>query len=164
MDAVLMVLGFMFIAAGVVGCIIPGLPGPPFSFGGILLLHFSQKEPVFSSVFLVVFGIITVVVTLLDYVLPLMGAKIYGTSKQGMIGATIGMLGGLIFFPPFGIILGIFSGAVIGELIAGKENSKSLQAGIVTFIANLTAMAVKFSLAVTLGFFYVLHLIKILTV
>ncbi|MBA3062672.1 MAG: DUF456 domain-containing protein, partial [Atribacteria sp.] len=110
--------------------------------------------------FLIRFAVLTVIVSLMDYFLPLLGAKLYGTSKYGIWGAIIGMIAGIIFFPPFGMILGIFIGAIVGELIAGKENSMALKAGMVTFIGSITAVFIKLSLSVVMAFYFFIYLFK----
>ncbi|HYQ58581.1 MAG TPA: DUF456 domain-containing protein, partial [Draconibacterium sp.] len=121
MDILLIVLGSIFIISGILGCILPVIPGPPLSYVGLLLLHFTERYQ-FSSRFLIIWAIITVVVYALDYLIPAWGTKKFGGSKRGIWGSIIGLLIGLFFFPPFGIIIGPFLGAVIGELGAGKES------------------------------------------
>ena len=120
MEYGLILLGIICTVIGVIGCIFPAIPGPPLSYAALILLQFAKEEPVFSKSFLVKFAVLTIVVSLGDYFFPLLGAKKYGTSKYGIWGAIIGMIAGIIFFPPFGMILGIFIGAIVGELIAGK--------------------------------------------
>ena len=94
-------LGLLMIV-GLVGCVLPIIPGPPLSFIGLLLLHFS-KYAEYSFEFLLMFGLIAVIVTVLDYIVPIWGTKKFGGSKAGMWGAAIGLVLGLIFLPPLGI-------------------------------------------------------------
>ena len=121
MEYGLILLGIICAIVGVIGCIFPAIPGPPLSYAALILLQFAKEEPVFSKSFLVRFAVLTIVVSLGDYFLPLMGAKKYGTSKYGIWGAIIGMMAGIIFFPPFGMISGIFIGAILGELLPAKK-------------------------------------------
>jgi len=160
MEFVLILIGVISIIIGIIGCIFPAIPGPPFSYAALILLQFAKEESVFSKSFLVRFAVLTVIVSLVDYFLPLLGAKLYGTSKYGIWGAIIGMIIGIIFFPPFGMILGIFIGAIVGELIAGKENSRALKAGLVTFIGSITAVFIKLSLSVAMAFYFFIYLFK----
>ena len=160
MEYGLILLGIICTVIGVIGCIFPAIPGPPLSYAALILLQFAKEEPVFSKSFLVKFAILTIVVSLGDYFLPLLGAKRYGTSKYGIWGAIIGMMAGIIFFPPFGMILGIFIGAIVGELIAGKENSMALKAGLATFIGSMTAVLIKLSLSVVMAFYFFIYLFK----
>ena len=160
MEYVLIIVGVICTVVGIIGCIFPAIPGPPVSYAALILLQFAKEEPVFSKSFLVKFAILTIVVSLGDYFLPLLGAKKYGTTKYGIWGAIIGMIAGIIFFPPFGIILGLFIGAIIGELIAGKENSMALKAGLVTFIGSITAVFIKLSLSLVIAFYFFIYLFK----
>ena len=79
MDALLVILGIVCIIAGIVGSVLPALPGLPLSYGGILLLHFTEKIQ-FSVEFLIFWAIIVIAVSLLDYYIPIWGTKIFGGS------------------------------------------------------------------------------------
>ena len=160
MEFVLILFGIICTIIGVIGCIFPAIPGPPVSYAALILLQNAKEEAVFGKNFLVRFAVLTIIVSLIDYFLPLLGAKLYGTTKYGIWGAIIGMVIGIIFFPPFGMILGIFIGAIIGELIAGKENSKALKAGIIIFIGSITAVFIKLSLSLVMAFYFFVYLFK----
>jgi len=127
---------------GILGCILPFIPGPPMSYIGILLLHFTTGVQ-FSNRFLLIWAIVTVVVVALDYIIPIWGTKKFGGSKQGVWGSVIGLIAGMFFFPPFGIIIGPFVGAVVGELIAGKNSNAALKSGFGSFIGFLTGTILK---------------------
>ena len=150
----LIVLGIIFILIGIIGCVIPGVAGPPFSFLALICLSIVKKWEPFSSKFLIILGILTVIVQALDYMLPAVGAKKFGASKYGFWGAVIGMLFGIIFFPPFGIIVGAFLGAISGELIAGKETSNALKAGWGVFVGVMIGMLLKLILAGVMTFYF----------
>lgn len=142
MDVILIVFGILFLIAGILGCVLPVLPGPPLSYIGLLLLHFTSKYQ-FSSRFLILWAVITVVVYALDYVIPVWGTKKFGGSKRGVWGSVIGLVVGLFFFPPFGIIVGPFIGAVIGEITSGKDTGVALKSGFGSFIGFLTGTLLK---------------------
>lgn len=107
---------------------LPVLPGPPLSYLGLLLLHFTDKVQ-FTVTQLAVWGVLVVVVQLLDYITPVLGSKYGGGSKWGSWGCMIGTIAGIFIFPPWGILFGPFAGAVIGELLGGKSHSKLLRRG-----------------------------------
>lgn len=94
------------------------LPGTVISYIGMLCISFSSYSEL-STLTLATWGIVAVVVIVMDYVLPGYFSKKFGGTKAGVTGATIGTIAG-IFFGPLGIILGPFVGAVIGELLAEK--------------------------------------------
>jgi uncharacterized protein YqgC (DUF456 family) len=116
MEIALLVIGFFFLILGFLGAIVPVLPGPPLGYVGLLLLHKSGYA-VFSPVFLLVWAGIAVAVTVMDYFLPSLLAKKFGGSKAAAVGAFVGLIVGIFFFPPFGFIVGSFFGAFFGELI-----------------------------------------------
>ena len=136
MDVLLIVLGTILMIGGILGSVLPFLPGPPLSYAGLLLLHFTERHQ-FSTRFLIIWAIISAVTYLIDYIIPVWGTKRFGGSKQGIWGSIIGLVAGIFFFPPFGIIIGPFAGAVVGELIAGKNSSDAFRAGMGSFIGFL---------------------------
>lgn len=142
MDIVLIALGIVFIISGILGCVLPVIPGPPLSYIGLLLLHFTEKFQ-FSERFLIIWAIITAAVYALDYIIPAWGTKKFGGSKRGVWGSIIGLLTGLFFFPPFGIIIGPFLGAVVGELTAGKDSAAALKSGFGSFLGFLAGTLLK---------------------
>jgi len=142
MDYLLIVFGIIFIITGIVGCVVPVLPGPPLSYVGLVLLHFTSKYQ-FSSQFLVIWAIITIVVYALDYVIPAWGTRKFGGSKRGVWGSVIGLVIGLFFFPPFGIIIGPFLGAVIGELSSKKDTGAAIKSGFGSFMGFLAGTLLK---------------------
>ena len=142
MDYVLITLGVIFLISGILGCVLPVIPGPPLSYVGLLLLHFTERYH-FSTRFLIIWAAITIVVYALDYIIPAWGTKKFGGSKRGIWGSIIGLVIGLFFFPPFGIIIGPFLGAVIGELTAGKDSGAALKSGFGSFIGFLAGTLLK---------------------
>jgi len=142
MDYVLIAIGVIFIISGILGCVLPIIPGPPLSYIGLLLLHFTEKYS-FSSKFLIIWAVITVAVYSIDYLIPIWGTKKFGGSKRGVWGSIIGLLVGLFFFPPIGIIVGPFLGAVIGELSAGKDSGAALKSGFGAFMGFLAGTLLK---------------------
>jgi len=155
----LIIIGVILNIIGIIGVILPALPGIVLNYIALILLYIAKVEVGFSLRILIVFGMLTLLVTLLDYILPLLGARKYGASRIGIWGAVIGMLVGIIFFPPFGIIFGLLIGAFLGELIAGKEQSQALRAGFATFLGSLTSMVVKLLLAIVMTVYFLIHLI-----
>ena len=141
-DYILVAIGIIFIIIGLLGCILPIIPGPPISFIGLLLLHFTGFSD-FTSNFLLLMGTVAVVVTIIDYIVPIWGTKKFGGSKAGVWGATLGLVVGIFFFPPIGIIIGPLAGAIVAEVTRGKEFSKSFRAGIGSLFGFLLGTGIK---------------------
>ena len=118
MDIVLVILAAVFLFVGMLGCILPMLPGPPLAYAGMLLLHLTDRVQ-FTTGQLLVWLLIVVVTVVLDYVTPLLGSKYSGGSKWGERGCMIGTVIGL-FFAPWGIIIGPFVG---GGRVAGRQGA-----------------------------------------
>jgi len=151
---VLIILGVISLLIGLIGCVIPGIAGPPFSFLALILLSMARKWEPFSAKFLMVMAVLTVIVTVLDYIVPAAGAKKFGASKAGFWGALCGLLVGLIWFPPFGMILGAFLGAIIGELTGGKQGHEALKAGWGVFVGVMFGMVLKLILSGIMTFYF----------
>ncbi len=145
-DITLVVLGVISLLTGLVGCVIPMLPGPPVAFIGMLLLHFTDFAE-FSWVKLLIWLILVVIVQALDYVVPMLGTKATGGSKWGNWFCVIGTIVGL-FFLPWGIILGPFLGAVIGELISGHSPKQAVVSGLGSLAGFLFGTAIKLLLCI----------------
>lgn len=141
MDIFLLILAFVCMVVGIIGCIVPGLPGTPIAYIGMWIAQASEKVD-FSWQVLLIWGIVTVVVTVLDYVVPAWGTKQFGGSKYGVWGSTIGVFVGL-FGGAWGVILGPLLGAVIGELLGGKAAREAIRAGWGSFIGLLTGTILK---------------------
>lgn len=154
MDVFLTVLGIIFLLVGIVGCLLPILPGPPLGYLSLVVLQFKQ-EPPFGTSFMVVWAMITIAVFVIDYFIPPLATKRFGGSKKGVIGSTIGLVIGLIFFPPVGLIIGAFAGAFIGEMIEGSQKRVALRAASGALLGFLTGGLLKLVVVFTMGFYFI---------
>ena len=141
MDIVLLVLAGICLIVGIIGCIVPGLPGVPVSYVGLWIAQATERVD-FSWQMLLLWGIVTIVVSVLDYIIPAWGTKRFGGTKYGVWGSTIGLFVGL-FFGAVGVIAGPLAGAILGELIGGKEMSQALRAGWGSFVGLLCGTVLK---------------------
>jgi uncharacterized protein len=159
MDYILLTISIVIILLGFIGCLLPILPGPPLSFAGILILHFTRFAD-YKTDTLLFLGALAVVVQILDFLVPAWGTKRFGGTKYGAWGSIIGLIAGLFFLPalgPFGIITilgGPFLGAYIGEKIAGKDSDQSIRAAFGSFIGFLAGTFMKFVVAIVISIFY----------
>ena len=123
MDIILVIVGFLALVIGLIGSVVPALPGPPVSLIGLLLIHYAGYGN-FHILFLVILGAITILIMVLDNILPAWMTKRFGGSRMAVIGSVIGLAAGMIFFAPAGILAGPFLGALAGELINSGLQSK----------------------------------------
>jgi len=123
-----------------------------------LLLLQATRFADFSVNFLLIAAVVTVIVSVVDYVLPAWGTRKWGGSRAGTLGALCGVLFGL-FFLPIGIILGPFLGAVAGELIAGRDTDAAFRSGFGSFVGFITGVAIKLTVGIVFTFYYIKELI-----
>ena len=144
MDILLLFLGFIFIILGIIGAFLPILPGPITGWVGLLLLHLTDTIPQNWTFLGITLGI-AVLIYILDFIIPALGTKKFGGTKYGMYGTTIGLLIGILFFGPLGIIMGPFVGALVGELMYDSKDSKrAFRAAYGSFIGFLFSTGIKF--------------------
>ncbi len=141
MDIFLLIVAFLLMLVGIIGCIVPGLPGVPLAYAGLWVAQATDRID-FSWQMLLVWGIVTVVVSVLDYVVPAWGTKRFGGTKYGVWGSTIGVFVGL-FLGPWGVIIGPLAGAILGEMLGGKQVEEALKAGWGSFIGLLFGTVLK---------------------
>ncbi|OFY56915.1 MAG: hypothetical protein A2V50_05305 [Bacteroidetes bacterium RBG_19FT_COMBO_42_10] len=152
-DYILLILGIILMIIGIIGCLVPVLPGPPISYLGLILLHISRFGQ-FSNTVLIALAAITIVVTILDYIVPIWGTRKFGGSKYGMRGATVGLIIGL-FLGPVGIIVGPLIGAIVGELIFKDDMKYALKAGFGSLLGFLTGIGLKLATSFIITFYFV---------
>jgi uncharacterized protein YqgC (DUF456 family) len=153
MAVFLVIVASLFMFLGIIGSFLPVLPGPLTSWVGLLIFHLIDVVPM-NWTFLILTFIVAMSIWILDYIIPAIGTKRFGGTKAGMIGTTLGLIAGLIFLGPFGIIIGPFFGALVGELLNKSETDKAIKAAFGSFIGFIASALIKFSVAlIFLGFF-----------
>lgn len=150
MDSILLLIGFICVIVGIFGSFLPVLPGPALSWLGLLLLYLTDVIPD-NYWILGITLLVTIAITILDYVIPAKGTKKFGGSKYGIWGTNIGLIVGLLAPIPLGFIIGPFVGAFIGELYYDKkDHQRALKAATGSFIGFLASTFIKF--VVTMAF------------
>jgi len=138
---ILLLLAIVLALIGIIGAIVPALPGPPLSFAALLVAYFATGE--ISGTVLLLLFFLTVVVTALDYIAPIWFTKLGGGSKQAVWGSTLGLIAGL-FFMPLGLIVGPLAGALLGELIHdSRDTQKAIKVAAWSFVSFLTTTGLK---------------------
>jgi len=153
MEFILVILAFILLAVGILGAVIPVLPGPPLSFAGLLLLQWSGYGG-FSPAFLWMWAGITAIVIIMDFFLPSLITKQFGGSRSASIGSFLGLLAGIILFPPWGIVIGPFFGAYFGELIHNRANgARAFIVALGAFLAFIVGSGAKLIVSSLMLFF-----------
>ena len=162
MEITLIIVAFVLMLIGLIGAIVPGIPGPPISLAGLIVLALTETVE-FSVPFWVIISIIAVVITVLDYIVPALGTKKFGGTKKGMWGSTLGLLAGMfvISFGPLGlggILVGPFIGAYLGEKIA--HNPHPWKAAFGSFIGFLAGTLLKIIFGIVVIVIAIVALLK----
>lgn len=152
MDTLIYGTALVLILIGIAGSVLPAIPGPPLAFLGLAFTKLAKVQ-VFSDDTLVIYLIITIVISIADYYVPILGAKFGGGSRRGILGTIAGTLIGL-FFIPWGLILGPFSGAILGELSNGRELNVAVKAGFGTFFGYIAGLLAKIGLCFVMLFHF----------
>jgi uncharacterized protein YqgC (DUF456 family) len=169
MEILLLILALLLMLTGLIGCLIPVIPGPPVSFIAFIILHFTPYAH-FSAKQLWIFALLSLFVQILDYFVPIWGTKRFGGTKTGIRGSTVGLIVSVFILPflgivigpfgLFGIIAGPFIGAYVGESIAGKDSHEALKAAIGSFIGFLTGTLIKLIVASIISFYILKAIIQ----
>ena len=157
MEYFLLILGFILMLVGIIGSILPALPGPPISWVGILMLYLCEGISI-NYWILAVTLLIAVIIGILDYIIPAKGTKYFSGSKYGIWGTNIGLVVGIFAPIPFGFLIGPFVGALVGELIYNsQEKGRAFKAATGSFIGFLAGTFMKVLVSLLfLGLFFVL--------
>jgi hypothetical protein len=146
MTFLLWVLATILVVIGLIGIVLPALPGTILIFAGLLLAASADGFSRVGAGTLIVIGIITAASYTVDFVAAAVGAKRLGASPRAMAGAALGTLLGLLFGLP-GLIIGPFVGAVLGELSVHRDLARAGRAGVAAWVGFAIGMAVKVALA-----------------
>jgi uncharacterized protein YqgC (DUF456 family) len=144
------IIALVIMCIGIVGIILPILPGLPLIFGAAVFFSVVTGFQYIGTQTIIILACLTIFGMVLDYVATSLGVKKMGGSTIGMIGAFIGMIVGLMIpgLGIFGFIIGAFIGAVVCEFLIGKEAHNALRAGIGSFIGFLAGGVLRFVIGV----------------
>lgn len=152
METLLIIIGALLIIGGFLGSFLPVIPGPPLSYGGLLVLQLTSPHP-FSLQFLIIWALVVIVLMILDNVIPAYGTKKFGGSAYGVWGCIVGMVIG-IFFSPIGLVVGPLAGAFVGELIGGKNSDQALRSAWGSFLGFLAGTILKVIASGLMGYYF----------
>jgi len=140
------ILAVVFFTIGVLGTILPALPGAPLIWLGMLIYGFFVKFQNLPLVFYIGQGLVVLLIFLIDYLASIWGVRRYGGSKEAVWGSVLGGLLGILVLGPFGLIFGPFVGAVVGELYRRSSLDKALEVGMGTLLGFLGGAVLKLSI------------------
>lgn len=154
MDTLLAICALVCGIVGLLGAIIPILPGTILSYVGLICAYFTSTSTL-SQGQLWLWGAISAIAILLDYILPGYFSKMFGGSRAGVVGATVGVIAGMFLLGPLGIILGPFAGAVIGEML---NQNQPIEKAIVVGAGSLLSFFVGTGLKLIVGGFLMYYI------
>lgn len=151
------VIAVLMAAVGILGCIIPAIPGPPLTYASLLLLYIANNpNGEITGKFLIIWLAVVAAVSILDYVVQPYFTRITGGSKLAVRYSIAGMVAGMIFFPPFGIIAGSFIGALIAELLVNRKPlQSSLLAAFGAFLGFIFGTGLKLAASFTMLYYLI---------
>lgn len=149
-NTALLVVALLVMLAGILGTFLPLLPGVPLIFVTMVVVGYFDHWQHITGGFLFWMLLLTVLSLALDYLGGMIGAKRYGASRQGTIGALVGGIVGVIFFFPVGLIVGPLLGSIIGELAAGRAWEQAWRAGWGSLMGTIGSSVIRFVIAVVM--------------
>lgn len=154
----LAILCSVLLIAGLAGIVLPILPGVPLAWLGFFVYAIGTGFDRISITTTVVFSILMVLTLVLDLVAPMLGASKYKASKLGILGSFVGLMAGVIAFGFWGIILGPFIGALLGELVARKQPEQAFKSALGTLLGFLAGSLIKIVVVLTMAGFFIASL------
>jgi len=146
MEEIVYGIATILFIGGIIGSVIPMLPGPVFTYGGFIILYwFTSLDISLENIWWL--GVITIVISILDYYIQIWGVKRMGGGKGAITGTLIGTIVGL-FFTPLGMLLGAFVGAFIGAYVEAKEEGKALKIAFGALVGFITGIILKLSFSI----------------
>ncbi len=139
----------VLLLAGLVGSVVPMLPGTTLIFVGVLLHKWLLPASVTTTA-IVWIGVFWLFSIAADFACTLLGARLFGGSKWGMTGAGGGALVGMFFSLP-ALLLGTVLGAVAAEKLLSKRTDKdALKSGLGAALGFLVSTVVRAAFAVAM--------------
>ncbi len=151
MTVVFALVCILLIAGGLIFSVLPPLPGPILSYCAILIGHFFVEDVSYATSSLVIWAIIVIAVSIIDFILPIAATKKFGGTKWGIYGGMIGLLLGILLPIPFGIVLGPLLGAIIGDLYGGNRFQAAFKSGFGSFVGFVVGTSLKVLVTLIIG-------------
>lgn len=151
MNTLFIIIAILCCVVGIIGSIVPGLPGPPISWAALMVLYLAHIGDLQVRT-VVIYAVVALIITILDYIVPVWGTTKFGGTKMGAKGSTWGLVVSVFVLPllgitigPFGIIgilAGPFVGAYLGEMKGGNRDN-ALRSAFGSFVGFLAGTLIK---------------------
>jgi len=148
MQTTALILALILFVLGLLGTVLPVLPGAILIYGGMLLYGIMTQFTTLGTNFFLIQALILVLVLAVDFLASAVGTRQFKGSKQAVWGAAIGTVLGMIFFGPLGLIIGPFLGAVIAELLQNPNLNQAIWVGIGTLIGFVSGTFLKIAIEI----------------
>ena len=145
---------------GLIGCFIPIIPSPITSWFGFLVLYFSSNV-IIESDFLIFTLVISILIFLADFILPMLTAKKFGGSKKGVLGTGIGLFLGFFIMGPSGVLVGACIGSILGELLNNTNGNKIILGAIGSIFGILSGIFLKLLVGLVFLLIYLDKIVRI---
>jgi uncharacterized protein YqgC (DUF456 family) len=156
-SVIILILGVLLVFAGLIGLILPILPGPALIFAGIVLASWAEDFVHVGSKTIVILAVLAIMAHAIDFMAGAFGAKKFGASRWASIGALVGAVVG-VFFGFIGVLIGPFIGAFLGEFMVKNRIQPAARAGIGSWLGVVLGTAAKVALGfVMIGIFIVVR-------
>lgn len=159
LDILAWIIVVVLFIVGMAGAVYPILPGALAIYAAFFVYGFMISFEPFGWLFWTIQTLIVAVLFLADYAVNAWGVKRYGGSRASVVGSTIGVLVGPFVIPAFGLVIGPFAGAVIGELLTGSDLDRSVKVGWGSLVGLFTSVVVKIALQAVMILLFALWLI-----
>lgn len=146
-EIIILILAIVLMVVGLAGVVLPFVPGVPLVWLGLFIYAAATGFKTISLLTVIIFLVLTIVLTALDFLAPLWGAKKYQASKWGVIGAFFGAIAGIFILGFWGIIIGPFLGAFLGEMITGQGKKQAFQSALGAFAGFLVGTLIRLIVA-----------------
>ncbi len=145
---IILIISLLIMFGGLSGIVLPVIPSTPLIWLGIFIYAVCDGFESISWLLLLIFAVLTIVSVVLDYFGGVIGAKKFGATKWGIIGSIFGCIGGFITGGIVGIIIGPFLGAVLLELVFGKDLRGAFKSGVGTLAGFIGGAITKLAIGV----------------
>lgn len=157
--SVVIILSSLLIGAGLIGVVLPFIPGVPLAWLGVLFYGYHTGFETISVSTVAWLFLVAAVTVIIDLIAPVLGAERYNSSKSGTFGAIIGLFVGMLILGPFGIVLGPPLGAFSGEMLAGKDSKRALQSAWGSFVGFVISTVLKLIAVVVIASVFIAALV-----